>query len=303
MPSQTKRRSDKWKKIVYRDKRGGPRMQMSVVAFIDLLGYRAEVLRAHREGRQQEYLLKLRKALDRSLSGLRDFAQGHAAPWRVKAFTDNIVLGFPVFIEDEPGTLNIVIERLGRFQLFMTIDGFFIRGGVAMGEVYFDKDIVFGPALLDAYEIESQQARDPRIVLGDSCIDHLAISSGWLLKDADGQFFINYLDRIGWYDVYDEQRGRAPIGTDLLTQHKRLVEGKLREYARKPVVWSKYHWIARYHNAFCKYCGESLPLRYRVDDQDASYEPQRVDPFEHVDRMLNKLDEKPVATSKKPSPK
>jgi hypothetical protein len=68
----------------------------------------------------------------------------------------------------------------------------------------------------------------------------------------------------------------TPMGVDLLTQHKRLVEAKLHEYAAEPTVWSKYHWVARYHNFFCKDCGPSLPLRYRVVDQDAAFESQRI---------------------------
>jgi len=237
------------------------------------------VERAHAEGRQYEFLLKLRTALDQSLSRLRDIVPGHRAPWRVKAFTDNIVLCFPMLSgEDEAGTLPIAIDRLGSFQLYMTIDGFFIRGGVAVADAYLDEEIVFGPGLLEAYATESQRARDPRIVLADSCLQYIAeLPSGSLLKDADGQLFVNYLDKIIWYDVYDEQEGRTPApGVDFLTQHKRLVEAKLHEYAAKPAVWSKYHWVARYHNFFCKDCGPELPLRYRVVDQDAAFEPQRI---------------------------
>jgi hypothetical protein len=265
--------SDKWKNL-YREKDGRPRLRRSVVAFMDLLGYRSAVDRAHAEGRQHEFLLKLRTALDQGHSQLRDFP----LPWRVKAFTDNIVLCFPMLSgEDEAGTLPITIDRLASFQLYMTIDGFFIRGGVAVADAYLDEDIVFGPGLLEAYATESQRARDPRIVLADSCLQYIAeLPSGSVLKDADGQLFVNYLHKIIWYDVYDEQEGRTPMGVDLLTQHKRLVEAKLHEYAAEPTIWSKYHWVARYHNFFCKDCGPTLPLKYRVVDQDAAFEPQRI---------------------------
>ena len=130
---------DKWQNL-YREKDGRPRLRRSVVAFLDLLGYRSAVERAHAEGQQHEFLLKLRTALDQSLSRLRDIVPGHQAPWRVKAFTDNIVLCFPMLSgEDEAGTLPIATDRLGSFQLYMTIDGFFIRGGVAVADAYWMK--------------------------------------------------------------------------------------------------------------------------------------------------------------------
>ena len=56
MDSPPKLGPEEWKNI-YRDKDGHPRLQRSVVAFIDLLGFRSAVVRAHAKGRQHEFLL------------------------------------------------------------------------------------------------------------------------------------------------------------------------------------------------------------------------------------------------------
>ena len=88
-----------------------------------------------------------------------------------------------------------------------------------------------------------------------------------------------------WKNLYREKDGRPRLRRSVvafmdLLGYRSAVERAhaegLHEYAAEPAVWSKYHWVARYHNFFCKDCGPTLPLRYRVVDQDAAFEPQRI---------------------------
>ena len=55
----------------------------------------------------------------------------------------------------------------------MALEGLFVRGGVSVGEFYINEDIVFGPALLDAHNTESNLACYPRIVLDDKTVGRL----------------------------------------------------------------------------------------------------------------------------------
>src|SRR5262249_8589289 len=43
--------------------------------------------------------------------------------------------------------------------------GLLIRGGIAKGPLYHDDSIVFGPALIEAYQLETGVAKFPRVIL------------------------------------------------------------------------------------------------------------------------------------------
>lgn len=49
--------------------------------------------------------------------------------------------------------------------------GFWLRGAVTIGLLHHDEDIVFGPALNRAYELESRHAIFPRIILDPACAE------------------------------------------------------------------------------------------------------------------------------------
>jgi hypothetical protein len=135
--------------------------------------------------------------------------------------------------------------------------GMFVRGGIAVGDLYVDESIVFGVALLDAYETE-QSADTPRVVLAPSAVEavyqHLryygkvsnAPQSGDLLIDEDGKWFVNYLSDL-WPD-----RTEPPI-FEWLESHATAVSERLVRFKGSPKILSKYVWAARYHNYFCEH--------------------------------------------------
>jgi hypothetical protein len=234
----------------------------SVVAIFDFLGFSQDIKEAYATGRAPELLARLREALSAGYESLRDTLSSTVFDkprgWDVKAFTDNVVIGYPIS-DDGEFELGSIFESVALFQLDMIRQGFFVRGGIAVGEMYMDEDIVFGDALIKAYEGENSLARDPRIVVTESARSlmegHLryyaaverAPQSQLVLCDEDGQFFVNYLAAI----FVDE----AAFLIDWLQAHQEIVEKKLQEHRNKPSVWSKYAWVARYHNYFCQEFG------------------------------------------------
>jgi hypothetical protein len=54
---------------------------------------------------------------------------------------------------------------VGVYQLSMALDDYFIRGAISVGELFLDPNTAFGPALLEAHDLESNVARDPRVIL------------------------------------------------------------------------------------------------------------------------------------------
>lgn len=247
------------KRNPYKDTNDQPLLRLSVVAFVDILGYSEMVKEAERQGKSYDFLVRIRDAINNGLEWLLpEFVAGGYDKdlYRVKVFTDNIVIGYPIF-HDAEAELGHVFNNLGYFQLEMVNHGFFIRGGLSIGELFMDDNIVYGPGLIEAYQAEADLARDPRIVLADTAAkavkEHLTYyasvesspQSRDLLIDTDGKYFINYLDSIL---IAEDEIG--PEYEELL-KHKNIIEECLIKYLSRPPLWTKYAWTANYHNYFC----------------------------------------------------
>jgi len=244
--------------------KGSPKLQLSVVAFLDVLGY-ADLVRESSKSRTSDELLKKlhnvlrtsRKHIDpkqRDSTFKKDWKKDFSA---FRAFTDNIVIGRPIKGRGD-GEVELVetFNELSYFQMVMAMDGFFVRGAIAIGDLYMDDIAVFGPGLVEAYDAEHSLARDPRIIIAQSAREavnqHLeyygrhshAPQVSCLLKDSDGQYFIHYLDTL-------ISEGEYFFETEL-QRHKESIETKLKQHSSRPPVWSKYIWVANYHNYFCR---------------------------------------------------
>ena len=148
----------------YVDDVSEPILRSSVVAFCDILGYRDMLSEAQECGKLKELLHQLHNALlgshrfvDPNLREniLEDIRGKHLSAFR--AFTDNIVVGRPIS-EDGESELGQAFYELSHFQMSMTIEGFFIRGCISVGDLYMDDITVFGQGLIDAYNGETTLA-------------------------------------------------------------------------------------------------------------------------------------------------
>jgi hypothetical protein len=264
---------------------GPPLLKRSVVAFIDILGYADLVKGVAGRPQGQELLRKLHGALQAARKHvdperMSDFVRGFADRdfSALRAFTDNIVIGEPIY-GDAESELGGIFEQLSYFQMTMAMEGFFVRGAIAIGDLYMDDIAVFGGGLTEAYEAENSVARDPRIVLATSAqraVDrHLkyygrvsyAPQNQHLLKDSDGQYFLDYMNTLIREDggVYSAE----------LRRHKEQIEKKLAEYRRRPPIWSKYLWAANYHNYFCKHCPD-IDDGNKINTDDFALKPIRI---------------------------
>lgn len=197
--------------------------------------------------------------------------------YALKAFTDNIVIGWP-FHGGLDGWLefNELWFTLAWLQFELIKKGFFIRGAVSVGDAYIDEIAVFGNALTDAHHGESVLARDPRIIFTESAVKSIksylaygeqrsSIVKTDVLIDSDGQHFLNYL----YYVFFVRDRDDGGNYEDLLN-HKTVIEEKLKEQQKNPLIWSKYAWAAGYHNYFCDSNSNSLegfqiPDEYKIN--------------------------------------
>jgi hypothetical protein len=268
-----------------------PILIKSIFAFIDILGYKEIVLKAREDNTEIKMFHRLYNALKSGRYRLeKSCTNGNDKEFDriincliekdnyfLKAFTDNIVIGFP---ESNNNHMDFqeIISKLARFQFEMIEKDFFIRGAVSYDDAYIDDIVVFGSALTEAYEGESIKAIYPRIILTESAVNAIdryidrrrnltssdKIPFSWikrnLLEDSDGKWFINYLNA-AFLDFFDYSN---KPNLKIILKHKELVENNLEKNKKNNCVWLKYVWVAHYHNFFCNLHSEYLSEKHKI---------------------------------------
>lgn len=245
---------------------------------MDILGYRRLIQEATENGTQSEFLATLHQALFEARQWLEDAFYPNKEQvtekdlYALKAFTDNIVMGWPIH-EDAEWEFGDAFGKLSIFQFHMLVSGFFVRGAISLGDAYIDEFVVSGDALVEAYDAESRLARDPRIILTDSAISavksHIeyyspasfAPQARELLMDSDGQWFLNYLEQVV-FPLSDDNPEH-----EHLERHKKAVENSLTKYKNQPREFSKIAWVAEYHNFFCDLHSQCFDNAYRIETE------------------------------------
>jgi hypothetical protein len=220
----------------------------AVVTFIDILGFKKIV-----EERSQEEVQAIMECFERSLGrNLNKFITNGsdilagAKALHTTNFSDSFIR-IRYFGNEKEKISNLLGEALavGAIQLTLFVFyGILIRGGVTEGEIYFDdkKNIVYGPAMVRAYELESQLAIYPRVVL-DPKIE-------WeepkvINIDFDGMQYIDYL-----YEIIFE---KSISIDDTGMQYYFKIEHAIKEFllsskSKNEKVIAKHNWVISHYN-------------------------------------------------------
>ncbi len=234
---------------------GKPIHRLSYCAFLDVLGFSQRTSDSYKNGIEDSLLMDFHQILTESIMELED-ATGESMLY-FKSFTDNVVLAHPRASSDMEFEFGFIIEAIQEYQFKMALKGFFIRGGLSVDKLFMDQNSVYGAALLEAYRLESKVAVNPIVVLCDNTmklvnkhLEYYSRNSAPQLRDVlkgpDGRYFINYLT-----ECVIEGDESEFIDMDSLILHKQQIEKALQEYSSIPTVFSKFSWLAAYHNYFC----------------------------------------------------
>lgn len=214
--------------------------------FIDLLGVR-EMNRGRSAGR---HLVAIERAVVRG--AYRDFL-APGSPWLSAFFSDTLVLASPASrAGDEESAIGDLITQAAWLQLNLIAEGFFVRGALTLGKFHLREGLIFGPALIEAHDLEREVAEHPRIILGADAersqredlrshdFPEGSPQNLLLMRDDEGSAFINYLGVL-----LDEPEDPLPV----LAMHRDIVTERLHEHRDQRSFWEKYRWVAEYHNA------------------------------------------------------
>jgi hypothetical protein len=232
--------------------------QDRIVCFLDILGFREHVAQSLTVdgGDSPQKIQQLAEALNQ-VREICDVDRPEARPeTEITQFSDSIVLSF--LSGAESGVFDALLSILW-VQIGLVYSGILCRGGVARGKLIHTPKVLFGPAMVDAYLLESQAALYPRVILDESIIragmtaharhhrpehEKEAITD-LLSQDADGRYYVDYLTKAQSelndpeYD-YPEYLGRI----------QRIISAGLN--LKSPSIVIKYQWLKNKFSPYLK---------------------------------------------------
>jgi hypothetical protein len=130
-------------------------------------------------------------------------------------------------------------------QVIASWSGLLIRGAITIGDIVHDDSIVFGPALNRAYELESQQAIYPRIILDPDVGDGFGELPPFMAKEGG----LTFLDPFTPVFLLNWRVQQERVGTTLVIDEQQAaisIIKALRAEITKPLgepQWKKLDWL------------------------------------------------------------
>ena len=171
----------------------------------------------------------------------------------VSVFSDSIIISYA---QSERGGFFYVLMDLVYICVKLSSMGIFVRGGVTYGKLIHKKQVCFGPAMVEAYNIEQNCAKYPRIIIDEKAIKHGIRTPGYantpeqeieyitplIKKDKKADMF--YLDFLS----QDQEMDNPDDYYIILIKIKTHVINNLNETRANRKVFKKYRWFAKYYN-------------------------------------------------------
>lgn len=232
-----------------------------IVLFLDILGY-SNLITSCKDSQEEncyldkiytimsnlsEYIEKRNNAIDQRNNNL------HLSRFRSLLFSDNILFFAPY--ENETDMYNLymnLLYGLSEFLLQYTKDDIFFRGGIAKGNLFYDEKLhfVFGSGLVNAYNLESSKAEYPRIAI-DKELNPPSILVG-IVEDNKGIYYLDYLSLGHSLICYQNMpQHNYEYFLSCLEEQKNAISRAYKRYKENERIFSKYKWLAQYHNDFC----------------------------------------------------
>lgn len=183
-----------------------PQLEERVIAFADILGFKALI-------RGLELDSSLHADVFRALQRIRFVRerQNDVGKTRnnlkVSIFSDSIAISGP------RTAAATVVLTCGWLQSDLLYLGILLRGGITVGPLVHDDEIVYGQGMVDAYLLESKVAHLPRVVV-DSKVKELlrpTFEEARLQTASDG---ICYIDPFAFNSFADSAEELAADGND-----------------------------------------------------------------------------------------
>lgn len=174
-------------------------MSYRYFAFLDLLGYKDLIKADVVNGTQA-----LRDKLIAAFGALGNMNEADVS---IRAISDSIFLT----LNNDALGFKFFASTIRELQIAFIQNGLLLRGGVAFNQHFENGKVTYSPALVDAYQLESQHAFFPRILVHAAVIEKLTneeqltpIIEGGLLAAHANNYQIHILDKKNWQGLFDQ---------------------------------------------------------------------------------------------------
>jgi hypothetical protein len=145
-------------------------------------------------------------------------------------------------------------------QMNLATQGVLLRGGISIGDIYVSaetrgsKRILFGPALVRSYKLESNYAIYPRIVIDRALIVEaeerglMPVIGDFIRRGEDGVYFLDYffaacINGLLLFPERDDVRAQ-------INSHRKAIEMMIGgNQTRDERIRQKQVWLTLYHNS------------------------------------------------------
>ncbi|MGE0201507.1 MAG: hypothetical protein AB7P76_11125 [Candidatus Melainabacteria bacterium] len=237
------------------------------VAFIDILGFENLIKRTEIDVELQQNVQSVLTRVFLSqdpgepplLEGQEnDEGWGYLKP-RMYSFSDCIAMSANV----DKDSLQTLIYKIYELVSGLLAFGVFTRGAIVKGKLYDDRQVIYGPALIDAYKKEQNEAIYPRVIFSEEVIcelsaevnkvpSHLRNRYGNAIRRADDSFYHIGVLNMGPVPETPEEKIRhnqEKWEQWLKNIHCAILE-QLALNKDKPKILKKYEWFSGYYNEF-----------------------------------------------------
>jgi hypothetical protein len=226
-------------------------------AFIDILGFRGLIDELEKEKLSPVEIHRVLSAVHVRKQAIRQ----QEADLKSQSISDAVALSSAM----NAAGLDAICTAAEELSRMLLRSGYFARGAITKGRLYHDHSMVFGPALVEAYRLETEVAKFPRIMIprsvaGDApgyaeegthwkeCFDNRFI------KATDGPYFLHIFRNQSRIAKKLAEGGSQPDASNdarlaLLKPMRTAIQTRYDEASDNPEHFQKVDWFVRYWNA------------------------------------------------------
>ena len=213
------------------------------VCFIDVLGFSDDILKNwhNLESNPLERILSIKDKMpifDVTSDGSE--SESHRKyVCRVNTVSDSVTICFgydkEIFVGDMVLGLEAVIDNISYIWSTFISEGYTIRGAIDYGDIYWDTNELIGPAFINAYRLESEVAKNSRVIVSsnlNSELKNLFVNYESVLTDHLIKRFRKDVDGYIIFDpslLHDNEEQRVQLIEDLLNMKNKVNSGIVKE--------------------------------------------------------------------------